>query len=122
MNLILVFLGGGLGSLIRYSISNYFQTSGNEFPKATLLANLISCLIAGILVASLPKSAQLDQYKALLLTGFCGGFSTFSAFSTETIQLILVGNHWTAFNYVFFSLLGGLLTMYFGFKITAILL
>lgn len=93
MNVLMVFVGGGLGSLARYGLSvfalNNFKTN---FPIATLLSNVLSCLVLAITVGFFFQKQDNPTLRMLLLTGFCGGFSTFSTFSFETVELIRSGN------------------------------
>lgn len=86
-----VFIGGGLGSICRYGISEALKVYELTFPLATLIANIISCLILGALVGYVSKNEMDTIWKLIFMTGFCGGFSTFSTFSNETMQLFLSG-------------------------------
>jgi len=83
LNFFWVFLGGGLGSICRYGISKLLSGNHFDFPLATLLANIISCIILGYLFGVTLKAGLTNQAKLLWMTGFCGGFSTFSTFSLE---------------------------------------
>src|SRR5690625_4589106 len=85
--LLLVFLGGGLGSMLRYLASVYLVSPDQVFPKATFLVNLVGSLLIGFFVGYQLKYQPSDAIYLLLVTGFCGGFTTFSAFSLESYNL-----------------------------------
>jgi fluoride exporter len=93
--LIYVFLGGGMGSLVRYFFGKFVHNQvATSFPLGTLAINIAASLILGIFVG---KYLQNDSLKALIAIGFCGGFSTFSTFSNDTLQLMLSGRIWESF-------------------------
>ena len=117
MNYLLVFLGGGLGSIFRYGIAVAIKDYNVSFPFATMLANIISCIILGALVGLSLKGNLHDNYKLLLMTGFCGGFSTFSTFSHETFYLLQSGAYIHGFANIFFSLVVCLISIYLGLKL-----
>ncbi|GAB4407414.1 MAG: fluoride efflux transporter CrcB [Bacteroidia bacterium] len=101
MEWLAIFIGGGTGSLLRYAISRALPTAEGAFPLATLLANIGSCLVLGLAWQYLGRHAGVpDAVRLLVLTGFCGGFSTFSTFSFETLRLVQGGHTGMALIYV----------------------
>ncbi|MFN7120222.1 MAG: fluoride efflux transporter CrcB [Saprospiraceae bacterium] len=116
MNYLLVFLGGGVGSLCRFGISQLLQRSAFNFPWATLLANALSCIVFGVVAELLLRGSINPQYRFLLLTGFCGGFSTFSTFTNETWLLLYNGQIFLALANILLSLFVCLICLYLGMK------
>lgn len=103
-NFLLVFLGGGLGSVLRYSLTRLLHLHGFTFPYATLASNVLACFLLGVVVG-MADAKQLIGGNARLFwaVGFCGGFSTFSTFSQETLNLLSAPHQWTSFLYVAIS-------------------
>jgi len=114
--LILIGIGGGLGSILRYLTGFvFFKFYSSTFPLATFSINLIGCFIIGILIAFSSKQFILsEQLKFFLITGFCGGYTTFSAFSTENIQLFLKGEYLITALYIAASVFFGILAVFLG--------
>lgn len=114
MSYLLVFLGGGLGSLLRYAVSLFaLRILGGAIPVGTFISNLVSCIVLAVTVELLRRSGSDNQLiRSLVLIGFCGGFSTFSTFSFETVQLIKNGNHLVAAGNVIISVAVGLILIY----------
>jgi CrcB protein len=115
MSWLLIFLGGGLGSLVRYgfSVAALRVYSGN-FPLGTFISNALSCLILVIIAHLIQDKANTEEWiRPLVLVGFCGGFSTFSTFSNETVQLISSGNVALAVVNILVSLATGIGIIYY---------
>lgn len=114
MNVLFVFLGGGLGSLCRYGISKAIKQTDLHFPTATFVANVLSCIVLGYLIGLSLKEGISSPQRLLWMTGFCGGFSTFSTFSGETFTLLQGGATSTAFAYVFASVVVCVMCIWLG--------
>lgn len=119
INYLWVFLGGGLGSICRYGIAHVMLAYKLTFPWATLLANIMSCIVLGIMIGLTVQNNTNLTGRLLIMTGFCGGFSTFSTFTYETFALFKDGYTTFAFANIIGSLLVCLVSIYVGIKITS---
>lgn len=120
-NLVYIFLGGGVGSVLRYLISMYTQklVKIGSFPLGTFLVNILGCFMIGFLTSYFMKS---DNYlKYLLITGLCGGFTTFSTFSIENYSLWENQQFATLILYIVLSVLIGFIAVFSGMKFQDIL-
>ena len=101
---LLIALGGASGSLLRYLLGGAVQrTSPTGFPIGTMVVNISGCFLIGILVRQFMNMQLSYDLRALLIVGFCGGFTTFSTFSAETFTLIEGGEYGRAGVYVLLS-------------------
>ena len=89
-NLLLVAVGGGVGSIARYLCQKWVnENHAHPFPWGTLLVNLAGCFLIGIVYGAAEKTTFISpQIRLLLITGFCGGFTTFSTFAFENMTLL----------------------------------
>lgn len=111
-----VFLGGGLGSVCRFGLGHWLSSYRLQFPWATFAANVLACLVLGVLVSLSMKGRLGGQFSVMLMAGFCGGFSTFSTFSNEAVQLLLAGQWFRAVVYMMASLFVCLVSIYIGMR------
>lgn len=115
-NILLIGLGGAIGSVLRYlcniAISKYFPSS---FPWPTLAVNVLGCFLIGIFLALFGREHenQVDM-RMLFMTGFCGGYTTFSAFALENLQLLQQGQLNLSVIYMIASIVLGLLAVWVG--------
>jgi fluoride exporter len=115
-NFLLVALGGAIGSVSRYSI--LLLLGIRPFPLATLLINILGSFVIGLVIAmSLKSEPFANNWRPFLATGLCGGFTTFSAFSLENLQLLQTGKYFLCAFYIFASLLFGILAAWLGYKL-----
>ena len=116
---LLVFLGGGLGSGLRYLVSIAMNQYSKVLPYGTFIVNILGCLLIGLILGYAQKENTLTSNQTLLLaTGFCGGFTTFSAFANENLELIKNGELFNFSVYTIGSVLIAILAVYIGFYLT----
>ena len=115
-NLLLVGLGGGIGTIGRYLVQKWVNgVYQQSFPLATFLINITGCFLIGVLYALAEKSNVLSpQSRLLLITGLCGGFTTFSTFAFENTVLLRPGDIVTFILYAAGSVIIGILAVYLG--------
>ena len=121
--ILLVALGGAVGSVARYKLSGYVlhHTLDWRFPAGTFAVNVIGCLIAGLLAALAEKQDFLSaDARLLIFTGLLGGFTTFSAFGLETMLLLKRGEWMIASANVVLSVLAGLFALWLGMNLGAV--
>ena len=112
MNYLLVFLGGGIGSVIRFGVGKVFSKWETEFPFATLVSNLTACLIFTMILYFWTRELKNEWIYPFAIIGLCGGFSTFSTFSFENFQLYNQSNYFLLVLNVLLSLLPGIFCFY----------
>jgi len=112
-----IFIGGGVGSICRYAISQLISTDGHSFPMGTFVANILACIVLGFLLGMQLNGELRINNGLLLMTGFCGGFSTFSTFSAEGMQLIQNDHLNIALVYIASSIILGVLAVFIGVKL-----
>ena len=119
-NILLVGLGGGIGSIGRYLCQKWFAAYyASSFPSGTFTVNIIGCLAIGIFWGLSFKSFDSNEsWKLFLMTGLCGGFTTFSAFTLEGVGLLREQKLALFFSYVAISVVLGLLATYIGIRLT----
>src|SRR5690606_8799960 len=112
-------LGGAFGSILRYFTSVLFvKYNYTAFPYATLTVNIIGCFLIGVLFSTSERYVWLsDAWRLFLITGFCGGFTTFSTFAYENILQLQQGNYRDFFLYAIGSYAAGLLAVVAGIQL-----
>lgn len=114
--LFFIAIGGALGSILRYSVTllvNKFWS--DNFPLATFITNCLGCFMIGFFIGFLERNNITNlNIKWFLITGLCGGFTTFSAFGFENVTLFNNNNSSIAFLYIGLSVITGLFAVWFG--------
>jgi len=112
---LLVFLGGGLGSVARYWISLKLNNFENAIPFGTLLANILGSLLIGFIFGYSSRTGLLSENQSLLLaTGFCGGFTTFSTFAYENHLYIKSGDYFGFLPYIVITFVLSIVAVFLG--------
>lgn len=114
---LLIFTFGGLGSIVRAGISSWVPKPASGFPAGTLVANVLACAVFGILYGLIARQSWSQDWRFALLTGFCGGFSTFSTFSAETLALMERGQTGMALLYAGMSVTACLAATWAGMRL-----
>ena len=123
MNYLIIALGGGIGSALRYAVSKFVQDSTNgAFPYHTFAVNIVGCLLIGLFYGLAARRHLGNNATTLLLTtGLCDGFTTFSTFCNENITLLRGDNAFVALLYIASSMFCGLLAVALGYLIIDII-
>ena len=111
--LLLVGLGGAIGSMGRASVSLLLQSFS---PWPTVLVNVVGAFLIGFLVRAMEGLSEPDFFRAFWILGVCGGFTTFSAFGLDLVNLMKEEGFLSSFTYITLSLLGTILGVYLGFR------
>jgi CrcB protein len=115
-NILLVSLGGAIGSVMRYLCQRWiYQLYPHPFPWGTFMVNIVGCFLIGIFFAASEKVAFISaDWKLFLMTGLCGGFTTFSAFAFENMNLLRNGDIVNTLLYTVSSVVLGILAVFSG--------
>ena len=113
--LLFVFLGGGAGSILRYMVSRWLNTS--FFPWGTLAVNIIGCFLVSLFGTWIARQSLPTDLRLLMVVGLCGGFTTFSTFGNETMTMLRNGHLLLSFIYIFLSVAAGIAAAYIGAKL-----
>jgi len=120
VNLFLIAIGGGLGSVARYLFSAFLmRTSGTLFPLGTFVVNLLGCVVFGAIAGAAEQRFVLaSQARAFLFIGVLGGFTTFSAYAFESVALLRGGQLFAATINIVGQVVAGLAGLWAGYLVT----
>ncbi|OYU80854.1 MAG: camphor resistance protein CrcB [Flavobacterium sp. BFFFF1] len=116
--LLAVGIGSFIGGISRFLLSGFFQSKpGIEFPTGTFIVNILGCLLIGVVYGFADKGNLTEDWRLFLATGVLGGFTTFSAFSYETMSLLRNDQPMIAVGYAGASIFIGISATFIGFSI-----
>ena len=114
-SILIVFIGGGLGSIFRYLINLLIKNPEGQFPINTFLVNMIGSFLIGLIFGYLNENNYINNNIVLFLViGFCGGLTTFSSFTYDSYELISFEKFFFLIIYNFLSIIIGIALVYFG--------
>lgn len=122
MNVLFVAIGSAAGGVLRYLVGMLIPAA-NGFPLATLSINIAGSFLIGLFSGLLTRfagGASAEMLRLVFVVGFCGGFTTFSTFSNETLRLLESSHYLAALGYVLASVLAGLLAVFLGYLISRV--
>lgn len=120
MKLVLIIgTGSFIGGILRYLISQLVQAKFfSTFPYGTLTVNITGCMLIGLVFGISDRGHLPQEWRLFLATGLLGGFTTFSAFSNETVSMLRDGQFWHATVYIASSIVAGIMASFVGISIT----
>ena len=123
-NIALEAIGGSIGAIIRFLISELFKYFNNSYaPLSTLIINVTGSFLIGLLFGWLSTCSYAHETKnslmLFIMTGILGGFTTFSTFSLDFLKYIMNGNYIIGFSYIIASIVFGLIMVFAGYKLTS---
>ncbi len=120
--LVSIAVGGALGAVARFGIQKWLPVRGRKLPVGVLIINLVGSLVAGVVLALMVKGLVSVEVGAVIITGFCGGFTTLSTFAVETVELFRVDAWKTAYLNIIVTVVGGVGLALVAFVLTKTLL